>query len=129
MGRLAGAAMVATNTPLVRAVTAAVGAADGEHILDTGFEPGREPAAARPPGAGLMSLPLQPHAGCRQWPTLRVAGARRAARTSVGSGGVTADDTRNRWFLGCGRSSGSRGRRNAEGPLGLGLFVLAGRRG
>ena len=40
MGRLAGAAMVAANTPLVRAVTAAVGAADGEHILDTGFEPG-----------------------------------------------------------------------------------------
>ena len=40
MGRLAGAAMVATNTPLVRAVTAAVGAADGEHILDIGFGPG-----------------------------------------------------------------------------------------
>ena len=40
MGRLAGAAMVAANTPLVQAVTAAVGAADGEHILDTGFGPG-----------------------------------------------------------------------------------------
>ena len=40
MGRLAGTSMVATNTPLVRAVTAAVGAADGEHILDIGFGPG-----------------------------------------------------------------------------------------
>jgi hypothetical protein len=40
MGRLAGAAMVATNTPLARAVTAEVGAADGEHILDTWFGPG-----------------------------------------------------------------------------------------
>ena len=40
MGRLAGAAMVATDTPLVRAVTAALGAAAGEHILDIGFAPG-----------------------------------------------------------------------------------------
>lgn len=40
MGRFAGAAMVAANTPLVRAVTAAVGAAGGEHILDIGFGPG-----------------------------------------------------------------------------------------
>jgi hypothetical protein len=32
MGRLGGAAMVGTNTPLVRLVTAAVAAADGEHV-------------------------------------------------------------------------------------------------
>jgi ubiquinone/menaquinone biosynthesis C-methylase UbiE len=44
MGRLAGAAMVVTNTPLVRAVTAAVGAADGEHVLDIGFGPGVQAA-------------------------------------------------------------------------------------
>jgi long-chain acyl-CoA synthetase len=36
MGRFAGAAMVVTNTPLVRAVIAEVAAIDGEHVLDVG---------------------------------------------------------------------------------------------
>jgi ubiquinone/menaquinone biosynthesis C-methylase UbiE len=40
IGQLAGALMAVTNTPLVQTVTAAVAAADGEHILDIGFGPG-----------------------------------------------------------------------------------------
>lgn len=40
IGRLAGAMMAVTSTPLVQTVTAAVAAADGEHILDIGFGPG-----------------------------------------------------------------------------------------
>jgi ubiquinone/menaquinone biosynthesis C-methylase UbiE len=40
MGRVAGAMMAAVNTPLVKMVTTAVAATDGERILDIGFGPG-----------------------------------------------------------------------------------------
>jgi len=77
MGRLAGTSMVATNTPLVRAVTAAVGAADGEHILDIGFGPGASLVllARAAPAAVLAGIDPSPV-------MLRMAGRRTARLAS-----------------------------------------------